>query len=322
MFLAFGAAIVLGAFLVVNALVSLAVAALAPSILRALSSTPARDRARVLLGLRLLPASAAAIAAVGLVVPAYLLFEPADAGERVTWPLAVLAVAALAIVLRGLLRGLRALWATAALVQRWMGEAEAVTLPRSPVPVFRIRDALPVFSVVGLRRPRMYVSARVLDALTPDELAAAVAHEQAHLGAADNLKRLLMRSCPDLLVLSRASRAIEAEWGHAAEAAADDQASRGRRETALSLAAGLVKVARLAPSSAAGLPVSALHDGGDVEARVKRLLDGVPADDGSTRGGTGARIAGVTLASLGLAVVGYGLPAVHGLIEVAARLLR
>jgi len=204
-----------------------------------------------------------------------------------------------------------------------MAQAEPVTMPLSPVPVYRVRDPLAVFAVVGVEHPRMYVSDRVLEALAPAELAAAVAHECAHLEAADNVKRLLMRSCPDLVGLSPVSRAIEQEWSRASEARADERASGGCRETALALAAGLVKVARLAPVAAVGLPVSALHDGGDVDVRVRRLL-AVAADTtaGPTAGGTIAMRAGVALGAASLALASQAWPTVHGLIEVAARLLR
>lgn len=321
MFLAFGLAITLAAFLLASAIVSLVVAAAAPAIVDRLPSHRLRVRAHVLLGLRLLPASAAATVAGGLVLPAYLTLEPADAGERVTVPLALLAVAALATLLHGAARGARALSATARLVRGWQHEASPVTLPGSTVPAYRVRDTSPVFSLVGWRPPSLYVSASVLDLLSPAELAAAVAHERAHLAAGDNLKRLLMRSAPDLLVLSRVSRTLEEEWSRAAEAIADERASRGDRQAALALAAGLVKVARLVPAPAARLPVSALHDGGEVDARVRRLV----AYEGGGRAATGhawaAGIGAAVMAAVGITLAIHALPAVHALIEVAARLL-
>lgn len=324
MFLAFGAAIALVAFLVVNAAASIAVAVAAPTLTRGLRATAPRPRARVLLALRLLPAMTATAVAAGLVMPAYLVFEPADTGESLTVPLAVLASTALALLATALFRGARAMALTSALVRGWMRDAQPVTLPGSPVPVYKVRDGFPAFSVVGLHRPRMYVSARVLDALTPGEVAAAVAHERAHLSAGDNLKRLLMRSCPDMLAGMRASQAIEREWARSAEEAADEQATAGRSDTALALAASLVKVARIAPRAAVGLPMSALHDGEDVEARVTRLLATGGRENSVVRRraarAVAAVLAGAALVALGLAL-SEGLATVHGLIELAARLL-
>jgi Zn-dependent protease with chaperone function len=322
MFVLFGGAIALAAFLVVNLAASVAVAALAPALTRGLAGASPRRRARLLFGLRLFPASVAIGVTAGLVGPAYLLFEPAESGERLTLPLALLALGAMALLVQGPLRGLRALARTAALVRRWMRQGEAVALPGSPVPAYRIHDDVPVFSVVGLRRPRMYVSAQVLDALAPAEVAAAVAHERAHLAASDNVKRLLMRSCPDLLATLGSSPALEREWARAAEEAADEQATGGRRETALALAAGLVKVARIAPAMAAGLPVSALHDGGEVEARVRRLIAASGPDRASHGTGWARWAAATAVLAFGLTFVGHALPAVHRLIEVVARLVR
>jgi hypothetical protein len=321
MFAAFGLAIALAAFFVVNVLASLAVALSANAVQRALASFTLRQRARVLLGLRLFPAAAATFVAAGLVVPAYLLLEPADAGERVTVPLVLMASAALALVAMAMVRGARSLSATARLVRAWEAEAERVAVAGCAVPVSRVRNAAPVFALVGWRRPRIYVSDAVLEALTPAEIQAAAAHERAHLGAGDNLKRMLIRSAPDLLGLSPASRALEEAWGHAAEALADDAASAGRPQVALALAASLVKVARLSPSPAVGLPMSALHDGGDVEARVRRLIRG--AGEGRRRPSSAISVAtfGVLAAAVAATLFGSALPAVHVVIEAGVRLL-
>jgi len=87
------------------------------------------------------------------------------------------------------------------------------------------------------------------------------------------------------------------------------------------LAASLVKVARLVPAAPQGLPVSALHDGGDVAARVRHLVaDPSPSEDPAPR--TALRIVtGMALATLALAAATQAWPAVHEMIEVAARLL-
>ena len=322
MFYAFGAAVVLAAFAAVNALLSFAVMALAPAARAALDRAPAATRARWLLALRLAPAAAAAAVALGLVLPAYLLFEPAQAGERISLPLALLATAALLVITAGLRRGLRALASTFALERRWRAQAETIAAPFSPVPVYLVRDAFPVFTVVGLRRPSLYVADRVLEALDPEEIAAAVAHERGHLEARDNFKRLLLRACPDLVAFSPLSNTLEHEWAQAAEAQADERASRDGRATALALAAGLVKVARLMPAPLAGLPVSALHDGGDVAARVRQLIADPAASPPAPRRKAMGTLAAAALAALALTVAAQTLPVVHELIEVAARLLR
>jgi Zn-dependent protease with chaperone function len=321
MFAVFGLTVALSAFLAVNAAASIAVALAAPAILRILQSARLRPRARVLLGLRLFPAFAATFVSAGLVLPSYVLLEPAEAGERLGLPLAVMASAALALIAAGLVRGARSLAATARLVRAWDKEAEPVAVTGCTVLVSRVRHLRPVFALVGSRRPRIFVSEAVLDALTPAEIRAAVDHERAHLGAGDNVKRLLMRCAPDLLRLSAASRAIEDAWARTAEALADNRASAGRPQVALALAASLVKVARLSPVPMAGLPLSALHDGGDVEARVRRLV-AIASDEGSRpAAGSGPAIAAMVTAALIIAAAAPALPAVHGVVEAFVRLL-
>src|SRR4029453_15261481 len=102
MFYAFGAALVLATFAVVNAIVSAAVMVLAPAAMAALDRSRPSRRRGALLALPLLPPPPPpGGGGPGLVLPAYVLFEPAHAGERVTGPLAVLAAAALALVALG-----------------------------------------------------------------------------------------------------------------------------------------------------------------------------------------------------------------------------
>src|SRR5262249_4310118 len=161
----------------------------------------------------------------------------------------------------------------------------------------------------------------VLDALDGAELAAALAHERAHLRARDNLKRLLLRACPDVLGWTRAGRALERDWARAAEREADARvAATG---AAVDLAASIVKVARLVPPGARLLPLSALHDGGDVAARVRALTSDA-AGRRATNGPLGRARAGALALGLvaSLAAASQAWPAVHRLIESAALLLR
>jgi len=319
----FGTAMVLAAFLLVNVLASLLGAVLAPVAMR--RAHPTRG-ARAALLLRLLPAIVSLGTVALLVLPAYVRFEPPDTGESVSLPLGALAAAAAAVLLAGSARGLRALWATSALVRRWRRDAEPVTLPGSPVPAYRVRDAFPILSVVGVWRPRIYVAAQVLEALEPSELDAALAHERAHLRAGDNLKRILLRSCPDVLAWTGTGRTLEREWARAAEQAADAAAAQAGDGAAVDLAASIVKVARLVPTGARALPLSALHDGGDVAARVRALTSGHSGRQrrGEAGGRAGrARTFGLTLAlAASLVAATQAWPAVHRLIETAALLLR
>jgi hypothetical protein len=239
----------------------------------------------------------------------------------VTWPLALLAAAALAVIADAAARAWRARTATAAIVRDWHAHAAPVAVRDCAIPVYRVVAEQSVFSLAGWRRPRLYVSARVLDALSPEELAAAVAHERAHHAAADNLKRLLVRAAPDLLVLSPTARDLEDEWCAVAETLADERAGSDDGRRRLALAASLVKVARLGPAEASALPLSALHDGGDVRARVERLF-GPAARSAPAASGARAAVGVAVLSAAGAALAASTLPAVHAAIETTARLLR
>jgi len=218
-------------------------------------------------------------------------------------------------------RGLRALRATSRLIAEWTAGAEPLSLPEGPAPAYRIRHAFPAVCLVGVCRPRLFVAQQVLDALTAPELAAVVAHEAGHLAARDNLKALLMAFSVDLL--TRSGPGLEEDWRSAAEAAADDAAASDAKGTrGLALASALVKVARLAPSSARlGQPVAALHDGEELAGRVRRLLRS-PASSGAAASST-ARLAPVAAGIAGLGLASALLPAVlrvvHSALEVLVR---
>jgi len=105
----------------------------------------------------------------------------------------------------------------------------------------------------------------VRDALSREQLAAAIRHEEAHLSARDNLKRLLLAATPRLPRF----RALERAWSRMSEWAADDEAVAGDTERSLCLASALVRVARLGTVPA---DVGFLGDGADLACRIERLL--------------------------------------------------
>ena len=158
-------------------------------------------------------------------------------------------------------------------------------------------------ALVGIVRSRLLVTRGLIDALTPEELAASIAHEVGHHRAWDNLKRLAMRGAPDLLGWTPAARAIERRWASASEHAADRQACGRRSRRAAALASALVKVARLMPPmTPVNEPISTLIDGGEIASRVQRLLD--DGDPALERRGSPRRWIGVALPLLAVAL-GY-----------------
>jgi beta-lactamase regulating signal transducer with metallopeptidase domain len=250
----------------------LAVDALASGIVAVTTAKMPRS-ASALLTLRLLPA-AIALTFVGLLfVPSYWRFEPRELVESMDVTLAALAGVAVALIVAAAIRGIGAWRAVSGRARSWLKDAEPIEVPHG-VTAYRIRAAHPLLALVGIVRPRLVVSDRLVDALSDEELAAGAAHEIAHLRARDNLKRLAMRAAPDAFWWTASARRLERAWAAAAEYDADAAASRDDRGVRLALAAALVKAARLMPRpEPAGPPVCTLVGGGDITSRVERLID-------------------------------------------------
>src|SRR2546430_1176329 len=79
----------------------------------------------------------------------------------------------------------------------------------------------------------------ILEALSAEQLAAALRHERAHRISRDNLKRLCILSAPDILPFLGGSAELERGWAKFAEWAADHAAADGNPDRSLSLAAAL-----------------------------------------------------------------------------------
>ena len=267
----------LAALLALNTLASVAAATLWLVLRRRVQTWPVATRARFLFALRLSPSLAALVAVLTLFIPAYLTYEPRPADEVVNLKIAVMAAAAtLGITLTGW-RSLASWRATRRLVTDWLIRAEKLTIDGLNLPAFRFPHSFPVLAVVGISRPRLFIADCVMEALDEHELAAALAHEAAHLDACDHLKLGLLRACRDVFALLPGRQAIERAWAIEAEAAADEHAARAGKVTALNLAAALIKVARLTPAaSKLMLPAGAYLIGeqeGGIERRVQRLLE-------------------------------------------------
>ena len=266
----------LSALLAVNALAS----ALAGVVWRALAPRvrgwDAGARARLLFALRVSPPAAAAALALALIVPAYLLYEPHDSGEGVGVKLMILACVSAAGVLLACWRVARTWVATRRLARDWLHHAEPFEVEGAQVPTFRIRHSFPVIAVIGVLRPRLFVASQVFDALSTDELAAALAHEHGHVEGRDNLKRALLQAGEDALLHAPLGRSLRREWQRESEMAADELAAAAGPAAALDLASAIVKISKLIPRGARpSLPAGAhlLGDGDDgTSRRVRNLL--------------------------------------------------
>lgn len=278
----------LSALLAVNVLAS----ALAGAVWRALAARvqgwDACTRARLLFALRVTPPAAAAGLAFALIVPAYLLHEPPDSGERVGVKLFVLACLSAAGVMLAAWRVARTWVVTRRLVRDWMSHAEPFEVEGTTVPTFLIRHSFPVIAVIGVLRPRLFVAAQVFDAITPEELAAALAHERGHVEGRDNLKRALLQAGEDALLHAPLGRSLRRAWQSESEMAADEFAAAAGPAAALDLASAIVKISKLIPRGARPtLPAGAhlLGDGEDgTSRRVRNLLRLAASAKGSRAG--------------------------------------
>ena len=274
----------------------------------------AASRAGVLFGLRVLPMAAAVIGAFAVVLPFFLWFEPGNSQERIPVTLMLAAACGAILLVRAGWRAALAVNATIGLSRRWQAQGRRLTTVRAPFPIIVVDSGLPTIAVVGFFRPTVFLSARLLDECTDEEVRAMIAHECAHVGARDNLKRLMLRSCPGL---GNAGRYLEEAWRSASEEAADAVAAARAPEQALPLAQALVRAARLAPMVPYAASLSAFYEAGHVEQRVRRLL-GPPHDQLPVRRQRLPLAVLALAAGSGLVVAG---PAIHQLMEAAIALL-
>jgi Zn-dependent protease with chaperone function len=289
---------------------------------RAATRTTAAGRAGLLFAACVAPTAGGLAVALGLVLPAWLVYEPWGTQEPAAPGLIVLAAAAALLLGRALLGAVVEHRRTARAVAGWLRGTHPEPVGGLGVPALRVEHGFPVAAVAGVVRPRLLLGSQVVDALTPAELQAVAAHEAGHLAAGDVLKRLVLRACADPLPWGRARQRLEREWETAAEMAADEFASR--QVSRVVLAKALVKIAGLvAPGSRLTLEVPAFAAGAPVATRVMGLL---AEDDRPTGGGSDGRgrlplLALAAAAAAWLAALPLALPATHALLESVVRAL-
>lgn len=268
-------ALALAAGFLVNAGLSLAAWVASPPAIRRAGCLRARAAARLLLGLRLLPAAGATLFVAALCVPGYFWLE--QSGPERVGP-ACLFATALGAAVSGVavVRACAALARSARCWRGWRAAGRRVLLPGEPSPIWVVDAPGPLVALAGILRPRVVVAQTVIRALSPEELASALRHERAHWNSRDNLKRLAVMLAPPLLPGWRGLHPIEQAWLKFSEWAADDRAAAGNGPDSLSLAAALVRLARMKASPRVpALATSLLGNGGEISARVERLLAGV-----------------------------------------------
>lgn len=308
------ALVLLAAFFLSSVVTSLIAYACSRRILRTASVTP--DDARALALYRLLPAVAAIALTLLVLAPGYLEHEQRGDAEGVSATLLALAAAGFALLSASAARVVSAVRRASALRREWMARAERIELAGADMPAYALDLPFPLVAVLGIARPQLFVSRRVIGACSEPELAAIIEHERAHVLRHDNGVRLMMDAAPDLLSLTALPSAIADRWHRAVEQRADDAA--GRR---IDLASALVKVARAAADTRAlELPASALYGGEHaavLATRIRRLLGKGDTERGLNPspaiGAAACAAAGVLCA---LALTGAASRAAHGVLEV------
>jgi hypothetical protein len=321
---AFALVVALAWFGAVNVAVSAMAAALAWLLERGTLPPRFANAPGALLALKLLPGAASLFFVLCLLLPAQWRFEPRDAEESAGYCMGALAVMGAATLVLSARRALRDTRVTRGVQRGWLDRAgEPLPVPAGGLPVYCLPDADPVVSLAGIRRPRLFVGRRVLDALSAEELDVSLAHELAHHATRDNLKRLLVAFSPDLLTLWRPGRTLERRWRAAVEFAADARAAGGDERRAVTLASALLKVARLAvtPPTPAGAGIG-FYDGTLLWARVERLLTPAQDDLPGVPAAPVWSLCAVSLAVLAAAVTGQGAwLSVHTVTEGLIRFL-
>lgn len=156
--------------------------------------------------------------------------------------------------------------------------AEAVAVDPARVQVAR---GLPVPAfTAGWLRPRIYLAAELADRLSPQELAAVLAHEGAHAARRDPLCLSVLRFLGNALFWIPVLRKLAEDCADEVEFRADDDACRGQP---YALASAILAAAEWGPSYRGGLGVG-IHNSDLLTHRVRRLAGmDVPARSHVTR---------------------------------------
>jgi beta-lactamase regulating signal transducer with metallopeptidase domain len=257
----------LASFFAVNAVVGLFLFAASRHVTQLAGKMRPRFAAAFLFFLRLLPAALGTVAVFALCVPSYLLLEPKAASERVGVTCLLMACAGVLVWVASLFRASRAVAASLRCNKSW--EQAGVRQAGEWI----VASDAPLLALSGMLRPRLIISQGVLRSLSPDQLHAALLHENAHRTSRDNLKRLLLLLVPEVLPFVPSFAALDRNWARFREWAADDEAVQGDSQRALSLATALLTVARMGSAPRLSfLHTSLVAEDHNLSERIERLL--------------------------------------------------
>jgi Zn-dependent protease with chaperone function len=242
MFYALAIALCLAVLFLVMACGSLLLAPAMRIMKRTLHSSAPMHAANTLFALRVLPLGIAGAATLGLALPAFLVFEPHSTKEGMGLRLGGLAMLGASVLAAMAVRGWRILRDTRRTQRAWRNCSQRVHLEGIGLPIYYVENGAPLLAVTGIFRPRIFVARAIAEALSVQELRAALAHEMAHVSSLDNLKQFLLKITrpPGWMAFHSA----DAEWTNASEIAAD-QTALFEGASVLDLSSALIKVGRL-----------------------------------------------------------------------------
>jgi hypothetical protein len=266
------ACICLASFFLVHLVAALAAVRLSAWAIGVSARVRPQQAARMLLALRLAPACSALCVVIALCVPSYLRYEQNGAAEKVGSFCLFASALGLALCVISVGKGLRAFVESFNVARRCPSVEASAAWSSAPLLKEDV-EGMPLLALVGVVRPRLILSRRVLEALSPEQLEAALLHERAHQLSQDNLKRLLVVLAPDVFPFVKGFGELEHQWERSIELAADDRATRGQIGRSVALAEALIRVARLGNAERA-LPLtsSLCAREEDLAARIHRLL--------------------------------------------------
>jgi Zn-dependent protease with chaperone function len=260
-------------FFMIHLALALAARLSAGTALRIAEQMKPSSAARFLFVLRMSPLVLTLFAVLAFCIPSYLWLEPEATGEKVGLFCLITAVLGVAIWVLSLRRVTGAVRGTNRYLHECERHGRKINVGGADSPALLLADQAPVLVVAGVLRPQLVISRPVLRGLSAEQRDAALSHERAHCASGDNLKRFLILLAPEALPFLPTLRSLDRGWSKFTEWAADDQASAGDPQRALSLAAALVRVAKMGSKPRLGY-LSCSLVGGDQELseRVDRLL--------------------------------------------------
>lgn len=260
-------------FFVIHMALAMAARFGAGTAVRLANRMKASSAARLLFVLRILPMALTLFTVLAFCIPSYLWLEPEAAGERVGFVCFVAAILGALVWMLSISRVISALTGTTRYLHRCEQQGRRIKVPGEPSPALLLQDEAPVLAVAGVVHPRLVISRSVFRGLSAGQRDAALRHESAHRTARDNVKRFLILLSPDVLPFMGTFAVLERNWAKFTEWAADDQATVGDSRRALSLAAALVRVAKMGSKpQLSPLFSSLLADDEELSQRVDRLL--------------------------------------------------